>query len=343
MADIPTLRIGVIGFGYWGPNLARNIVQHPAAALACICDADDNNRKRAAMSYPTIPVVNHAETLLTDNDIDAVVIATPAGTHEALAAAAFAAGKHVLVTKPVSTSASSAHSLASLADLSDKILLVDHTFLYTSAVESIKDLLANEQLGVPLYYDSVRTGLGIFKTDADVIADLAVHDMAIVDFLFEERPQSVSAISAASISGQLPSLAYINFHYASGLHVHIAANWLSPVKQRKVIIAGSEQMACWDDALSDNVLCVYNSGISASPDPVVAGRAALTYRHGEPQPVTLAMREALASEINDFVLSIQHKRQPRSNGHAAARVMQMAEAAGLSAMQGGTPINFHWS
>lgn len=343
MADIPTLRIGVIGFGYWGPNLVRNIDRHPSAALACICDADENNRKRAAMSYPTVPVVDHAETLLTDNDIDAVVIATPAGTHEALAAAAFAAGKHVLITKPVATSASSAHSLASLADLSNKILLVDHTFLYTSAVESIKDLLTNEQLGVPLYYDSVRTGLGIFKTDADVIADLAVHDMAIVDFLFEERPQSVSARSAASIAGQLPSLAYISFFYASGLHVHMAANWLSPVKQRKVIIAGSEQMACWDDTLPDKVLCVYNSGVSDSPDPVVAGRAPLTYRHGEPQPLTLALKEALASEVDDFVLCIRHNRQPRSNGYAAARVMKMAEAAGLSAAQGGIPINFDWS
>ena len=342
MADSAKTRVGFIGFGYWGPNLARNIARHPEAQLAFICDIDESNRKRAAMQYPDVRVTDNSSSILADDDIDAVIIATPAGTHDFLVKAALAAGKHVLVTKPVSTSSTSARSMTALAASSKKTLLVDHTFLYSNAVESLKEILDSGVLGKPLYYDATRTGLGIFKNDVDVIADLAVHDMAIVDFLFDERPVSVSAVSAASISGHLPSLAYVNFNYSSGLHVHMAANWISPIKQRKIIIAGSEQMLCWDDAQRNHALCVYNSGVFESLEPVVAGRAPLNYRSGEPRPVELLTKEALASEVDDFIASIRENRQPRSDGNSATRVMQMAEAAGLSARQGGKPININW-
>ncbi len=342
MADTKKIRTGFIGFGYWGPNLARNIAQHPAAKLEIICDFDESNRKRAAIQYPFVRVIDDPNAVLADTDIEAVVIATPAGTHEALVKAALAAGKHVLVTKPISISSTSAQSMSALAASSDKILLVDHTFLYSRAVEVLKEMISSGVLGKPLYYDATRSGLGIFKNDVDVIADLAVHDMAIIDFLFDERAESVSAVSTASIPGQLPSLSYVNFHYASGFHVHMAAHWLSPIKQRKVVIAGSEQMVFWDDTLLNNTLCVYNSGVFDSPDPVVAGRAPLNYRSGEPSPVELLTKEPLASEIDDFIDSIKENRQPRSNGNLATRVMQMAEAAGLSARQGGTPIKIKW-
>lgn len=342
MPDTQKIRIGLIGFGYWGPNLGRNAHAHPDAELVAICDADAGNRSRAQALYPAVRIVSDAGELLSASDIDAVIIATPAGTHAMLAEAAFAAGKHVLVTKPVSTSAASALTLARLAEASEKVLLVDHTFLYTSAIASLRQFLDAGTLGKPLYYDAMRTGLGIFKNDADVIDDLAVHDMAIVDYLFDERPVTVSAVSAASVPGQLPSLAYVNFHYNSGLHVHMAAHWLSPVKQRKVVIAGDRQMLVWDDALPENTLQVHDSGVCASQGPVVAGRAALDYRHGNPQPVTLEKSEALAAEIDDFIDSIRQRRQPRSCGRAAARVMRMAEAAGRSARDGGVPINLDW-
>ncbi len=342
MPEAAKIRIGVIGFGYWGPNLARNVHHHPAAELVAICDADAGNRERAAAQYPSARLLSDASALLAAADIDAVVIATPAGTHAGIAEAAFAAGKHVLVTKPVSTSAASALALAALAESHGKVLLVDHTFLYTQAVAGLKQLLDSGQLGKPLYYDSMRSGLGIFKNDADVIDDLAVHDMAIADYLFDERPVAVSAVSAASIPGHLPSLAYVNFQYRSGLHVHMAAHWLSPLKQRKVVLAGSAQMACWDDALPEHTLQVYDSGVTASSGPVVAGRAPLDYRHGSARPVAVAKAEALAAEIDDFIDSIRQRRQPRSCGHAAARVMQMADAAGRSARAGGAPINIDW-
>ncbi len=342
MRDTSKIRVGIIGFGYWGPNLARNVNLHSGAELVAVCDADADNRIRAATQYPKARLLDDSRALLAADDIDAVIIATPAGTHTVLAEAAFAAGKHVLITKPVSTSAASAGALADLAESSGKVLLVDHTFLYTQAVAALKLLLDGEKLGRALYYDSMRTGLGIFKNDADVIDDLAVHDIAITDYLFAERPHAVSAISEASIPGQLPSLAYVNFHYPSGLHVHIAAHWLSPIKQRKVVIAGSQQMVCWDDAQPEHALLAYDSGVVASNRPVVAGRAPLEYRHGTPQPIALAKSEALADEIDDFIDSIRHHRQPRSCGRAAARVMKMAEAAGQSARQGGTPINIDW-
>jgi predicted dehydrogenase len=342
MLDTSKIRVGIIGFGYWGPNLARNVNLHPGAELVAVCDTDADNRMRAAAKYPKARLVADSQAVLRADDIDAVVIATPAGTHAFLAKAAFDAGKHVLITKPVSTSAASARALAELAESSGKVLLVDHTFLYTQAVTQLKQLLDGKKLGRALYYDSMRTGLGIFKSDADVIDDLAVHDIAITDYLFDERPHIVSAISAASIPGHLPSLAYVNFHYCSGLHVHIAAHWLSPIKQRKVVIAGSQQMVCWDDTQPEHALLAYESGVVASSGPVVAGRAPLDYRHGTPQPIALAKSEALAGEIDDFIDSIRHRRQPRSCGRAAVRVMQMAEAAGQSARQGGTPINITW-
>jgi predicted dehydrogenase len=342
MPDTSKIRVGIIGFGYWGPNLARNVNQHPGAELVAVCDTDADNRIRAAAQYPRARLLDDSQALLTADDIDAVVIATPAGTHAVLAEAAFAAGKHVLITKPVSTSAASAEALAGMAESSGKVLLVDHTFLYAQAVAALKHLLDGETLGHALYYDSMRTGLGIFKNDADVIDDLAVHDMAITDYLFDERPHTVSAISTASIPGHLPSLAYVNFHYRSGLHVHMAAHWLSPIKQRKVVIAGSQQMVYWDDAQTQYALQVYDSGVVASSRPIVAGRAPLDYRNGTPQPIALAKSEALAEEIDDFIGSIRHRRQPRSCGRAAARVMRMAEAAGQSARQGGAPINIDW-
>ncbi len=342
MRDMQKIRIGLIGFGYWGPNLGRNVNSHPGADLAAICDADAGNRERAKAHYPDVRIVEDATELLANEAIDAVVIATPAGTHAALAEAAFAAGKHVLVTKPVSTSAASALALADLAEASGKVLLVDHTFLYTQAVAALKQLLSDGALGKPLYYDAMRTGLGIFKNDADVIDDLAVHDMAIVDYLFPERPHAVSATSVASVPGHLPSLAYVNFYYRSGLHVHMAAHWLSPLKQRKVVIAGDRQMACWDDALPENTLQIFDSGVSTGREAVVAGRAPLDYRHGNPQPVALTKSEALAAEIDDFIDCIRQPRQPRSCGRAAARVMRMAEAASRSAREGGSPINLDW-
>jgi predicted dehydrogenase len=342
MPDSSKIRVGIIGFGYWGPNLARNINLHPGAELVAVCDADADNRMRAAVQYPQARMLADSQALLAADDIDAAVIATPAGSHAVLTEAAFAAGKHVLVTKPVSTSAASAGALAALAESTGKVFLIDHTFLYTRAVAALKQLLDSETLGQALYYDSMRTGLGIFKNDADVIDDLAVHDIAIMDYLFDERPNTVSAISVASIPGHLPSLAYLNFHYRSGLHVHIAAHWLSPIKQRKVVIAGNRQMVCWDDAHPEHALMSYDSGVVPSRRQVVAGRAPLDYRNGRPQPIALAKSEALADEIDDFICSIRHRRQPRSCGRAAARVMRMAEAAGQSAIQGGTPVTIHW-
>jgi predicted dehydrogenase len=209
-------------------------------------------------------------------------------------------------------------------------------------VVALKKLLDSENLGKVLYYDSMRTGLGIFKNDADVIEDLAVHDIAISDYLFDERPHAVSAISAAGIPGHLPSLAYVNFSYRSGLNVHIAAHWLSPMKQRKVVIVGSNQMVSWNDAQPEHMLLAYDSGVVASSGSVVAGRAPLDYRNGTPQPIMLAKTEALADEIDDFIGSILHHRRPRSCGLAAARVMRMVESAVQSAHQGGTPINIDW-
>jgi len=342
MREQNKIRVGLIGFGYWGPNLCRNVSNHPMALLTGICDSDANNRRRAAIQYPGLRIFEHAQELMDDSAIDAIVIATSASTHAALADTALTRGKHVLVTKPISTTAASAAALAEQAKKSRRVLLVDHTFLYTPAVAKLRELLDDDVLGDALYYDAMRTGLGIFKSDADVVQDLTVHDVAIVDYLFSERPTSVTATSVASIPGQLPSLAYVNFHYRSGLHVHIASHWLSPIKQRKVVIAGNKRMASWDDTLAENGLHLYDSGVSPHHKSVVQGRAPLTYRHGEGQAIPLERVEALTAEVDEFIDCIRGFRMPISCGYSAARVMLLTEAASQSARAGGACVYLNW-
>lgn len=342
MVEDRKIRVGLIGFGYWGLNIARNFHQNPNTTLSAICDISPKNQARAEATYPDVTVNPTPEQMISDGSIDAIAIASPASTHGRLGEAVLKAGKHLLITKPVTTTFDSAFSLATSAERSGKVLLVDHTFLYSEAIFELKKILKNGVIGRPLYYDSMRTGLGIFKTDADIIDDLAIHDLAIIDYLFQEKPIKVSGTWSASIPGHLPCLAYLNLQYLSGLHVHIAANWLSPIKQRKVIVAGDCQMVCWDETQSPNSMQIFDSGVSPRFNDVVAGRAALDYRHGVAHNLELASTEALANEVQDFVECIWQRREPISGGWSAARVMCLAEAARRSANAGGAPIDIEW-
>jgi predicted dehydrogenase len=340
--DEMKLRIGVIGFGHWGPNIARNIHSNKASMLVSICDVNADNLQKANVLYPDVLISDDPFILIKSSEIDAVVISTPAATHFDLVKLAIGAGKHVLVTKPITLNASQSRLLTDLAREKQKVLLVDHTFVYTQAFKKLKKIVSSNSLGKILYYDSMRSGLGIFKTDVDVIYDLAIHDIAIAHHLFGERPNLVSAVSHANILGNLPSQAYLNFFYKSGLNVHIASHWLAPVKQRKVLITGSERMICWDDTLDKGVLTQYDSGVSVKKDPVVAGRAQLEYRYGLPYQIELDDKEALATEIDEFIGSIITKSSPISDGESACAVMKMADAALESTKLCGTPVSIKW-
>jgi len=336
------LNFGVVGFGHWGNNLARNVHHHQATRLAAIADLSPINLAKAKQVYPDVALWNDAIALVRSRTIDAVVISTPAGTHFELASLALEAGKHVLLTKPITLRSQEALVLTEVARSKNRVLLVDHTYVYSVAFEKLKSIINAGTLGRVMYYDSQRSGLGIFKTDVDVIHDLAIHDIAIVYHLFAERPVFVSAVSRANIRNHLPSQAYINLFYESGLSVHIAAHWLSPLKQRQIVIAGSEQMICWDDTLGDSALTLFDSGATISKSPVVEGRSQLEYREGTPISIALEPKEALALELEDFVKSILNNVMPISGGEDACSIMKVADAANESACVKGAPVPINW-
>lgn len=337
---MPTEPVSVaqIGYGYWGPNLARNLAKHPGIRLVAICDVNAGNRDRAAADHADVAVCADASALISDPAIDAIVVATPAGSHATLCGRALAAGKHVLVTKPVATTVADAEMLAQAAERHRRVLLVDHTFLYTPAVAHLKEILAAGRLGRPLYYDSVRTGLGIFKNDVNIVDDLAVHDLAIIEHLFPAMPAAVSAVAAASFPGLRESLCYITLRYADGLLVHLASHWLSPLKQRQVVLAGTDRMLVWDDSRPDERIRIFDSGITPGVPSPIPGRADVAYRNGEVEVPALAQTEALAAEVEDFVRCIRHGARPRADGAAALRVMRMVGAVHRSAALNGAPV-----
>ena len=337
--NLNKIRIGQIGYGYWGINIARNISQNPFCVLTAICDTNTNNLFLAKQTYKNTKIYDSAEKLFLSNEIDAIIISTPASTHFQLGKLALDNGKHLLITKPLTTSLETSLYLTRLAEQNNKILLVDHTFLYSPAISKLKTFIESGEIGKPLYYDSMRTGLGIFKTDVNVIFDLAIHDIAIVDFLFDEIPIKVNAFAFDCIKNEQSCLAYINFFYASGLHVHIAANWLSPIKQRMVVVVGENKMATWDDSIADNKLSFYDTGVKFSKTTSINGRASLDYKQSEPYHIKLSSIEALNLEIVDFIDCIYGLKKPTSNGQAACRVIGMADAAILSAQNGGNTTN----
>ncbi|MBK8160544.1 MAG: Gfo/Idh/MocA family oxidoreductase [Rhodospirillaceae bacterium] len=337
MASPKAISVAQIGYGYWGTNLARNAAANPQLSLDLICDVSAANRAKAAAAHPTARILADSAEVFADATIDAVIVVTPASTHAEICQRAIEAGKHVLVTKPLATSVADAAAMAALAAQHGRTLLIDHTFLYTPAVAFLKQALAQGDLGKPLYYDSVRTGLGIFKSDVNIVDDLAIHDIAILEHLFAELPATVSATAAASFSGLRESLAYITLTYRDGLVAHLAAHWLSPLKQRQVVIAGDARMLAWDDSRVGERIRIFDSGITRTESAVVPGRADVSYRNGEVTVPTLGDTEALAAEMADFVTCIRSGAVPRASGQSGVRVMRIVAAAHRSAAQGGAP------
>ncbi len=336
------LRVGVIGFGHWGPNLARNVHQHNSTQLVAIADSSSINLEKAKALYPFAKIWDDSASLIRSNDIDALVISSPASTHFDLTLLALEMGLHVLVTKPFTLRYDQAETLHRIARIKKRVILVDHTFVYAPAFNNLKNIINSGTLGKVLYYDSMRSGLGIFKSDVDVIHDLAIHDIAIAHHLFNEKPYAVSAVSNSNIAGQLPSQCYINLFYPNNLCVHIAAHWLSPLKQRRIILAGSKQMICWDDTLGGSSLTLYDSGVTTSSSKVLAGRAPIEYRSGTATPISFENMEALALEIDDFVHAIKTNNLPICDAKAACDIMKVTDAALDSARSNGAPITIKW-
>ena len=333
------INVGLIGYGYWGPNLARNLAETPAFEVAAIADARPERLGLAARRHRGVTTFADARALLDCSSIDAVVIATPIATHHPLAKAAIERGKHVLVEKPLAASCREAEELAAAADRRGVRLMVDHTFVYTGAVRTIRAIVESHELGELLYLDSVRVNLGLFQQDSNVIWDLAVHDLAIMDHLIAERPVAVSAIGSTIAGYRHETIAYITLHFAGGFLAHFHVNWLAPVKIRHLLLGGRQRMLVYDDMDRFDKVRVYDKGVDFDVhDDETRRQILVSYRTGDMHAPRLDRREALALVAQEFASSIVERRAPLTGPDAGIRVVRMLEAAEQSMRADGRRI-----
>ena len=335
------LRVGVIGYGYWGPNLVRNFASGARTKVVAIADQAPNRRQLAQNSYPHIKVVADAGALIDDPDVDAVVIATPIFTHFALAKRALEAGKHVLVEKPLAPSVAEAEELERLAKSQQRVLMVDHTFVYTGAVRKISELIAAGELGRVLYFDSVRINLGLFQPDFNVIWDLAPHDLTIMDAVFTSLNTTARWVSAMGVAhyGRHENLAYVTVGFDEGLLAHVHVNWVAPVKTRRTIIAGSKRMLVWDDTSPVEPVKIYESSVDVQHmDKEDAYALNVQYRSGDIHSPKLDGKEALSVMAQTFAAACLDGSASPSDGAVGVRIVKMLAAAQQSLEQQGARV-----
>jgi predicted dehydrogenase len=322
------IRIGVIGYGYWGPNIVRNLHALDSARVVTVCDRSPEAQRRARHAYPSVSVTSDAAEILRSPGVDAVAIITPVWTHFELAKAALENGKHVFVEKPLTSNAAQAEELIELAQKRDLKIMVDHTFLFTGAVKKIRQLIDQGELGDLYYYDSMRVNLGLFQHDIDVIWDLAPHDLSIMDYLIREEPEAVVASGQAHLNGHA-DVAFVTVYFPHNIIAHINVNWLSPVKIRTTLIGGEKRMLVWNDLEADEKVKVYDKGVQmTSRDGVY--ELLVSYRSGDVWAPKIEQTEALKTELEYFVHCVVNNETPFNDGVAGLRVVKVLEAAGES-------------
>jgi predicted dehydrogenase len=324
-----TVNIAVIGAGYWGPNLIRNFNNCPSARLVAVCDRDSERLHKVLAGYPTVRGCNSTAELFADPEVDAVAIATPVGTHAPLALAALAAGKHVLVEKPLAANVSDAEAMVDAAKQAGRILMVDHTFLFSSPVRKMKELLQKGELGDLNFVDSVRINLGLFQHDVNVVWDLAPHDLSIMDYLIGRLPRSLSAFGACHTpkSNGIEDVAYLNLDFGAGLLASFHVNWLSPVKIRHFIVGGSKKSIVFNDLDPSEKIRVYDRGISVEESLESRRGVLISYRTGDVWCPHLPAVEPLQEMVRHFVNCIQTNQTPLSDGESGLRIVRILEAA----------------
>ena len=332
------IKVGVIGFGYWGPNVVRNLSTIDGLEVHSICDLDAEALGRARKLYPRVKMTSDIKDVVDSTEIDAVAIVTPVSTHYSLAKRALKNGKHVFVEKPFTAKAAQAAELIELARKSNLIIMVDHTFLFTPAVRKIKELVDNNVLGDLYYYDSTRISLGLFQRDVNVIWDLAPHDLSIIDYLIKSKPTAVSAQGIDHFNRGYENIAYITVYFSDQLIAHINANWLSPVKVRNILIGGQKKMLVWDDLEVDEKIKIYDRGVNVEGKEGVYKRL-VEYRSGDMISPKLESGEALTRELKYFKECITTKKVPFNDGHAGLRIVKLLEAADKSLRSKGKIIS----
>lgn len=330
------VKFGVVGYGYWGPNVVRNLDRLETAEVVAVCDKSPSARKKVAKAYPDVLVTDDAAELMSSPDIDAIAVVTPVWTHYELAKAALLNGKHIFVEKPFTSNASQAQELIALAAQRNLKIMVDHTFLFTGAVKKIKQLLDDGALGKLYYYDSTRVNLGLFQHDVNVVWDLAPHDLSIIDHLIEQTPEAISATGQTHLNGH-EDVAYITVYFPDKVIAHINVNWLSPVKVRTTLIGGEKKMLVWNDLEADEKIKIYDKGVK------VTSREGLYdllvhYRSGDMWAPQIEQVEALTRELAYFVECIAQDETPVNDGEAGLRVVRMLEAANESIQKRGEVV-----
>ena len=330
------VRVGVIGYGYWGPNVVRNLQNLENCRLATICDQNSDALQRAKRAYPSVEVTTDFSGLLNSPQIDAIAVVTPVWTHFDLAKAALQNGKHVFVEKPFTSTPQQAEQLIELADRKRLKIMVDHTFLFTGAVRKIRQLIDDGTLGALYYYDSTRVNLGLFQHDVNVVWDLAPHDLSVMDYLMQAKPEAVVATGGRHLNG-LADIAFITVYFPGNVIAHINVNWLSPVKVRTTLIGGEKKMLVWNDLEADEKIKVYDKGVQ-----MTGGRGVydllVSYRSGDIWAPKIEQTEALKVELEYFVDCVTNNRVPLNDGVAGLRVVKILEAADQSLKERGKAI-----
>ena len=330
--------IGIVGYGYWGPNLVRNFSESSETQVIAVADLRPERLGIVERRYPGIDTGSDYQALLDNPKIDAIVIATPVSTHHELALRALRAGKHVLVEKPLTTNSETALELIEEAERRRLILMVDHTFVYTPAVRKIKQLVAAGDLGQIYYYDSVRVNLGIFQHDVNVLWDLAVHDLSIMDYALDARPSGVSATGISHIPGRTENIAFMSLLFDGSIIAHIHVNWLAPVKVRRTLVGGSRKMIVYDDLEPSEKIKVYDRGIDVNNNPESVYRMLVSYRSGDMYAPRLDLTEALQVEVAEFARAVTTGAAPVTDGRAGLRIVQLLEAATESMHKNGQMV-----
>ena len=332
------IRVGIVGYGYWGPNLVRNFSEAPNTTVTAVSDTRPERLALVERRYPAVRTTTRFEELLANPAVDAVAISTPVSTHFDLGMQALQAGKHLMLEKPMTTTSEESIALIEEAERRNLVLMVDHTFVYTGAVRKIRELVASGRIGDPYYYDSTRVNLGLFQHDVNVVWDLAVHDLAIMDYALSAQPAAISATGMSHVAGGHENIAYITGFFENNLIAHINVNWLSPVKIRRTLVGGSKQMIVYDDMEPSEKVKVYDKGITVTNGPESVYKMLIGYRTGDMYAPQFEMTEALRVEAQHFADCIEQGKQPITDGYAGLRVVQMLEAATRSMKKQGALV-----
>src|SRR5467141_4885138 len=327
------IRIGVIGYGYWGPNIVRNFHAHDCSEVVLVCDKNPKCQERLRKAHPGIAYTTDENEILNSPNIDAVAVVTPVWTHFELAKKALENGKHVFVEKPFTYSVAQGEELVELAARKNLKIMVDHTFLFTGAVRKIKELVDNGALGALYYYDSWRVNLGLFQHDVSVIWDLAPHDLSIMDHLIKGDPEAIVATGQNHLNG-VEDVAFMTIYYPNNVIAHINVNWLSPVKIRTTLIGGEKKMLVWNDLVADEKIRVYDKGVQIKSGEGIRDLL-VSYRSGDMWAPQIEPGEALRVELDYFADCIMNRDKPFNDGEAGLRVVRMLEAADRSIKQRG--------